>query len=523
MADTQRVRIPVPGGLVTATPSDHLEPINSPDMSNIRAKYGIVHPAPGRAQVLAAPVAEELRGIFRSPQASGDEWILGLFESKFYRFGTVAPGTLRQWEEILAGGTAISSNQRKWSAITAEDKFFFTNGGTIFVWPDGLDPLTGTYVTIDSLVTSGVAPQGRFLEYYNDRLIVGYTIEGGASTSYRIRWSENGDFRRWDDTLGLGAGFMDLYEDSQESITGLRNLGDRLVVYKEHAIIDIVKTGILEPTFAQEVRVRGIGTRFSHTIASNGLVHFFLGSDLKVYAWNGVQAVVISTEIEDRLYSIIDTSLVDDYFGFVSTLRGEYWLVVGAEDVFVYDYIQQRWFADKYPLRTITSIAEVEDSEEVYTWLTIPGTWEEQTDTWESLRAAQRTTTWMGHSTGVLAEVGDQILGDAFGPSSLLQCHVDSPDFYILDPQEMTKIHRVIVLYDFTIDELYNFLISHDRGLTWTAYPITPISLGISMVDTNVTGNITRFRLSCSSTNPRFKWKSFQYEWQPEGPFIPST
>lgn len=526
MADTKRDRFPLPTGLVSSLPTDLLSPTDSPFLQNVRSSYGAVTPMPGRALVTSSITNEEVRGIFRSPQIDGTEWVIAILETKIYKFGSTAPGTPRTWSEITPVSTAISGVSRLWSAVTAEDKFFFTNGtGPIFVWPDGTDPVTGQYTTLDALVTSGTAPRGRFLEYYNNRLLVARTVESGSVIAYRVRWSENGDYRRWDEALQLGAGFLDFIEDDQEPIVGIKNLGDRSVIYKEHSIIDMAKTGFLvttaspEPTFITEVRVRGVGTSSPYTIASNGLAHFFLGTDAKVYVWNGVQPVIISSEIEDRLQSAYNPFEVDKYFGLVNTRLGEYWLIM-AGNVFVYDYITQRWFYDKY--FTISTAAELDDSQTSETWQTITGTWQEKNITWESLRALQRTTTWIGGAGGVIIEVSDSIVGDYLGASSLKSI-LETPDFYIAqDPQEVAKLHRVMLLYDYKGSYPFNFSYSFDRGKTWTSTSITPNELGISVVDINASGNIVRYRLETPSSSSNFRWKVIQHEWQPEGPYIPA-
>lgn len=513
----QRIRKIFPNTLRSSWPADQLQDTESPRCLNVRFKFGSVRNTPGRAQITGPPVAEEARSFGRYPTVDGTEWILLLTESKIFRFGSAAPATPRAWIEILPTSTAIAVNPRKWSTVTAEDKFFFTNGGDIFRWPDGLDPTTGTYDALVDVATGGTPPGAKFLEYFNDRLITGWTTEGANTFPYRIRWPINANHLDWS---GTGSGFLDLLEESQEPITALRGLGDRLVVYKEHAIIDIIRTGILTPVFEQQVRVRGLGTKYPYTLASNGVNHFFLGTDGRIYIWDGIQPTHISEDIDEELRALVYPTEAESYFGMCSIDRGEYWLVLGPSDVFVFDYLRNSWTRDSFP--NIITLAEVDDAQTSYTWLTIPGTWEQQSTTWDQLRGSQFTTIWAGREDGGVFRVDDSFVDDYYSSGSIIDKNIETPDFYLsTDPLEQITLRRLTLHYDFVNDETVEVSYSFDKGMTWQSHVITPNQAGITVVDTNASGHIVRFRLRSNNAIGQFRWKQYSAEFVAAGPYQP--
>lgn len=517
----RRVRKIFPTTLRSSWPSDQLEDGQSPRCLNVQFKFGAVRNGPGRSQISGPPVDEEARSFGRFPAVNGDEWILLLMESRLFKFGAGVPATPRAWVEVQPTSTAITPTSRKWTSVAAEDKFFFCNGTDIFRWPNALDPATGTYDSLDDIATSvEPPPHAKFLEYFNNRLLAAYVVEGADTYPYRVRWSAEANHLNWEVAGTPRGGFLDFFEESQEPITGLKGLGDRCVVYKEHAIIDLIRTGLSDIVFEQQVRVRGLGTRYSYTIASNGVNHFFLASDQRIYIWDGIQPTHISEDIDEELRALVDPAHVEDYFGICSIDRGEYWLVLGPSNVFVFDYLRNSWTRDSFP--SLITLTEVDDSQSSLTWQTIPGTWQIQTQTWERLRGSQFTTLWAGREDGGVFRVDDDFIDDYYSLGSIVDKSVETPDFYLSqDPMEQCTLQRVMVMYDYINDIPFTFGYSFDRGRTWKEQQVTPNVAGYSVIDAIDTGNVIRFRFRANNAIGQYRWKQYSIEWVASGPFLP--
>ena len=520
----------MPQRLRSAWPSDALQDDDSPRCLNVRFRFGEVRPAPGR-NLLAGGKSEQVLGLFRFPVSDGTEWTVKLTESELQRWGAGSPGTPRSWSSVpglgFGGGGFTSGSTRRWSAIAAEDRFFFTRGlEQIMRWPAGSGspvPATSPYEVIQA--SAGTVPTARHVRYYNERLIALDTTESGTRRANRIRWAVNGNHTDWS---GTGSGFLDLFQEREEPLLNAEMLGDRLVIYRQHSIMDFVKTGVLTPVFTVESRVHGRGLGGAFTLASSGQLHFFLGNDVRVYAWDGSSLTNISEPIVEELQAVVDVGLMDTYFGAVSTDRGEYWLIIGGEHAFVYDYHRDSWSRDSFP--SITALAEVEDARSVLTWAQMPSTWSGTGGAWDDYAATEVSVLWAGRSTGATFTVDESVVYDYFAEGSIVDRNVETPDYY-LGPEvpggvamdEQGTIQRVLLQYKYVNAEPFSFEISGDRGMTWTAYQVTPNQQGYNYVDTNLTLPVVRFRFRENNATGNFRWRHMQYAFGPAGPLPPPS
>lgn len=511
----------MPRRLRSSWPSDQLEDDDSPRCLNVRFRFGEVRPAPGR-NVLAGGKSEQVLGLFRFPISDGTEWTVKLTESELQRWGEGSPGTPRTWAKV-PGLTTFAGGTRRWSAIAAEDRFFFARGNEkIMRWPSGsTSPGTGFFETIPA--SAGTVPTARLVRYYNERLIALDTTEGGVRRANRLRWAVNGNHTDWS---GTGSGFLDLFQEREEPILNAELLGDRLVIYRQHSIVDIVKTGVLTPVFTAESRVFGRGLGAAFTLASSGQLHFFLGNDFRVYAWDGSSLTNIGEPIVEELQALTDVADADTYFGAVSPDRGEYWLIIGGTDAFVYDYVRDSWSRDSFP--SITALAEVEDARNVLTWAQMTGTWAQQTLAWDDFAASEVTVLWAGRSTGGTFSIDESVVYDYFAEGSIVDRNVETPDFYLgveipggLAADELGTIKRVLLSYEFVNATPFKLGISFDRGTTWTEKTVTPNASGYSYVDLNLTGNAVRFRFRENNATGNFRWRFLQYAFESAGPLPP--
>jgi hypothetical protein len=521
------------GGLFTALPSDSITERNTPRSVNVHFRFGEIRGRPGSGEAERAPVVEDILWIGQHDTVSGMVWRLMITETKIYRWGDATPGAPTGWFEITGAG--FTNVRRPWTAH-GEDQFFFTGGDQVFTW-DG-DDASGYVATVvnedvanpNEIWGSTSLVRARFLEYFNDRLVVAYTIENLGSDLFdtfatKLRWTENGNYTKWDSTLGEGAGFLDLYEEGQGRTSGIRGLQDRLVIYKPHAIVEMVPTGTLSPVHVSQTRSRGIGCSAPYTIASNGFVHFFLGTDGNVYAWNGVQLNPIGDPIVEELRSLYDPAAELNYFGVVVITRDEYWLVFDSDNVYVYDYRRNTWTRDTFP--NITALAEVDDTIGTTIWSAVAGNWSQQgTNTWEAYRGTRRTQMVAGRSTGETYIIDERFIDDYFAIGCIIDKVCETPDMYIpsqgdSNPWQLANVKRCLLMYRFINAEPFEIGLSVDRGSTWVTETVVPDESGYSVVDFNVTGNVVRFRFRENNATGAFRWRQFAYEFLDAGPFRP--
>lgn len=514
-----RKRMPV-SGLVTALPEDVLPDEASPRCLNVRFRFGEVIPRPGSKLFSDKQVAESVLHIDEFSRIDALVWLLHLTETKIYRFGDTLPGVPRDWFAISGGPTIVSG--RRWSVTKGEGLFFFTHGQEVLTWSG-----TGSYASITDADTSGIFASeivsSRYIEYFNNSLILGYVEEASGTKANRIRWSINGDHTRWDDTAGLGAGFIDLFEEGEEPITGLRALHDRLVVYKRRSFAEILATGTLTPRHIVQVRSRGIGCAAPYTLAFNGFVHFFMGVDGNVYAWDSNTLSPIGDPILNELEGLVDPANFDTIFGAAIPSRQEYWLVVDSDNVFVYDWYRNTWSRDSYP--SLSALGEADDTFGIVVWNDAIGAWDVYGGQWNQQNISRQIKAFGGRATGEIFEVDKMTVDDYFAIGSIVDRHVETPDFYFstsgdyTGPWQQGTIQQLLLTYKYENSEPFEVGVSLDRGLTWNTQLITPVPAGYSALSFNLTGNVVRFRFRENNSQGRFRWRNFDYEFVPAGPF----
>jgi hypothetical protein len=458
-------------------------------------------------------------------------WVVVITKTKILRWGNTSPGSPEHWYAI--SGPAFSAG-RRFSVTVGEGYFFFTFGGDIYRW-DGLAASDYEEVPVDE--GSGIfvddEPQARYLEYFNDRLILGYTIEDDATGTYanRLRWPENGAHTKWDDTLGEGAGSLDLFEEGEEAITGIKGLQERLVTYTRRSIVDVLRTGLVELPHVAQTRVRGIGCGAPYTLQSNGVQHFFMSYDRNVYSWDGIgEPKPIGNPILDELRAVSSIDVMDSYFATVLPHRDEYWLVVDANNVFVYDWLRGTWTRDTFP--DITALGEVVQARAGgVLWNSAYASthaWGDVRESWSAMGGAEYVTAFAGRSSGETFQIDEQYVDDYFAVGSIVDKYVETADFYFpgaggdADPWEMGTINQVLLAYDFVNSVPFEVGISFDHGRSWYTENVTPIEAGYSQINFNRTGNVVRFRFRENNALGNFRWRHFSYEFFRAGPYRPA-
>jgi hypothetical protein len=500
----------------------------SPNCLNVRFRFGEVRPTPGRDNLAGPDVTPQpALWIGQFPLLNGLIWAIKLTTTKMYRWGDTSPGVPRMWFEILPGDSTPLGASR-WTVAIGEGKMFFCRiEDPVYFW-DGLAASPFKEISTQAGfegIGSGGMPKAKYCEYFNNRLILMYTVEGSTTFANRVRWPENGNFLKWDETAALGAGFLDLVEGGQEPIRNGKSFGSgsRMFIGTRRTIKDMIPTGSLDPVHQEQLRVRGYGINAPYTVGNTGSSVFFMGYDRNVYSWDGIQITPIGEPIFEELHAITEPDKMDNYFAAVSTQRQEYWLILTTGDAFVFDYARNYWTRDTVP--AFTALGEVEDTTNAPRWLDMTTTWEEEHHTWEQLLGTSMTAFWGGRADGSTATIDEMVSWDYFSIGSIIDRFVETPDFYT-DETAGTKegtVYRVFLNYAFVNSNPFMTGVSFDRGVNWTEKEVVPHPRGFSWIDFIVTGNTMRFRFRENDATGSFRWRSYTFEVIESGDFIGTT
>jgi len=520
-------------GLKSSWPADEIGQDFAARALNVRFRFGTARPAPGRGLFDRAPSVQSCLWLGQFPLSTGVNWPMMLTETKLYRRGSGAPNTPNTWTEIHGGFTPTGSS--RWGVASGEDQLFFSRGTEeIAVWdgtPGDNFVKISTIAGYEGITGGATAIACKTMDYFNNRLVCANVIENGTTLVNRVRWPENGDYRKWDETKQLGAGFLDLFSEGAEEILALRALNDRGVIYRLHSITDLVPTGNLDEVFVEQVRVRGLGCAAPYTVASNGQFHMFLGTDFNVWRWDGIQALPVGDNIYEELKQLINVDSLDRYCAFFAPERQEYWLVIcdparGSFDVFVYDYLRNYWTRDSFP--NLQSAAELVMTTTVVIWTTALGTWTGFDGTaWNDLRGTEFISLVGGRTDGATMLIDEEFSYDYYSQGSIIDRYLETEDQYLImdsagtgDPGEQVTIIRILLVYEYRTADPFEVGVSFDRGSTWTTKTVTPQMSGYSWIDFEKSGNVIRYRFRENNANGSFRWRSYVQEFQPAGPFL---
>lgn len=511
-----RRSIPV-GGMSTATPADQLDNSQSPNLINVRFRFNEIRPAPGRA-ALAGPVASPIQEIARFSVDDTTKWTVMLTDQFLYKLGDTYPGSPPSWYQVP--GVALTGTGR-WSWCTGEDCFFFArkNGGGIYRWKGGT-------TSVDK-VPNCPATDVRFVEYYNNRLLAANVAEAGKSWANRVRYPVNGNHENW---TADGSGFIDLYEPEQEPIQGLKVLSNRCAVYREHSIVDLVASGTIAQVFNKDQRTSGVGTVFPATLDSNGTMHFFMGNDGNIWAWNGSQLQSIGDSLYKNFEQQVDLRAGDYYFGKVYPFMNEYWLWIGTSNVYIFDFLQGRWLQDDFA--NLAAVGDAELAQSQNTWAEYTNSWASYGALmWRELRAKSNSRLICGLSDNSTIVVARDIVGRQDG--SVIDAFVETKDYYAnesnnpigvsdpIGPMVQRTIEQLLLIYEYNNDQdFFELGVSTDHGKSWVVQNVYPNKVGYGIANWKVTGNVARFRIRQSSTKPVFRWQGLVEANVPGGPYL---
>jgi len=429
-------------------------------------------------------------------------------------------------------GFTVGYDQR-WSWTQGEERLFITNGADIRAfYSDGTGTFNGQIIG---------SPFCNFIEYFSNRLFamnlannpVGFPATNPADPmSNKIQWSKIGDYTDWSTVAPEHGGYLELYTGSVTPITGGKVLNDRLVVYKEDVITDIISTGEDNFPMRPETRVNGIGCLFPWTLQSTGQAHIFIGNDYMVYMWDGAQLHPIGQPVHSYIRRMVDTPWAPwQNAPFAALYKGfkEYHLFLqstkmGHSEVLIYDYMRDTWTRDYFPRTGDVQFGGMFEIIE-------PGpAW---TTGYDGTNYPTHYPMLLITRGGDMFAIDERILGDRQAdPAGGMDMWWDTIDMYYSEDFLVNgTCQRVITSQKNPLnipqDPLYYIEVIVDRGANVAAsVAVTPLTehVGFEFADFNVTSNVRRYRFHYKPEQgaARPTWRGWSDIYVPSGDFFPT-
>jgi hypothetical protein len=505
-------------GLYTSAVADSIGPEITPWCQNVRFRFGQVSRSPGRSVVLHADVfVGPFIDFLVHVNAAGTE-------TEFAMGWTGSQHAVRPYDpDTRTFPTAQQlvcpnhySGQVRASWCQGEERLFVVCASTI----TAINVTSPGVFSVETLTS----PPGLFVEYFNNRLFLMNT----QAVSNRIQWSARANYNNWNTTTGTG-GFLDLYDGAVEAITGGRTLNDRLVIYREKSITDMVPTGDDTAPFLPQGKVHGIGCMAPWSLASLGQFHLFLANDYNVYMWDGAKLNAIGTPIHNYIRQLYDPLQSTNWYAqpYATTFMSykEYWLAMfdftkNQYVVLIYDYQRDTWTRDVFPPDLYALLER--------TLVGAEGTaGYDRTDypaRWPSLMAGRGNDYFM---------VDERVDGDRLAnpTTGAMEIFVETPDFYYSqDAMQNGTMQRAMVVSGVHLpsEPGYHFDLSTNRGVDWIQSPrVIPVPTheGYEFTDFNITSHVYRWRLRCAETDgvaSKPSWRSYVSVYVPSGDFFPT-
>lgn len=288
------------------------------------------------------------QGAFSCRDADGTVFNFSGNASKLYRNTSAAFSNISK-----AGGYTTGTDER-WSFTQFGRRVIATN------FTDNVQSyVMGTSSAFADL--AGSPPRARYCTTLKDFVVLANTADSPA----RVQWSALSDATSWTVSAATGADYQDL-DTSKGWIRQIVG-GEYGVVFQERAITRMTFVGA--PLWFQFDEVESErGTQAPGSVVKVGNTIFYLGTDLRFYAFNGTSSVPIGSNRVDKTFAAaVDTT----YIHKVSACRDPrkpivYWAFPGPGSsagacnyIYAYNYQTDRW-ASVFLDEPVASYGEVD-------------------------------------------------------------------------------------------------------------------------------------------------------------------
>lgn len=500
-----------------------IQPDHAVDLRNVRLRQGAFDRRWGHAQLgqfTGVDFRRFMTAAFTTARTTGFDaftiaQLLGFAPNHLYVFDGV------NWQNVPIDGQVFG-------VVPDYERMSAVNTLNYVVWTSRLTPMCQYNGEIAGVLDHDLSVtdfSALAVIAVNNRVVAIRTKEDDNEYPSRIRWCANGQITKWEPGNTDGAGFLEVRETSNAPLTGGFVLGNRGFLTKDREILELVATGQPEPAFKVESRVSGTGMIAPHSFAGADFFGFFMGPD-NIYMFDGSSIKPVGEPIRHRLYKDLGIPSAGA-FSFLNWIQGtyhsrdnEYHLILPSHDeVFIYDYKEDRWFTDTL------SIFKATGSEMNFRFGSIFG-----------LRPAdlgygidQDDTMLYSLSTGVTTRLKRSSADDevnADGTTTPVAIRLETRDFLAQEfsPQgPRPTFSRLNVLQNakFKAPPKSKSLVSvsADQGTSWTKVEAVADDRGVATAWFNVPYNTIRFRIECDNAEGWSVTPMLTYLWKPAGVF----
>ena len=262
---------------------------------------------------------------------------IAICNSKVYRMDTSSGEPDGTWDDITGA-----------ASITADKHFDFeTFTGYALMTNDWDVPLkwsgAGNVEALD--VPTGLT-RAKFVTQFQNYCFLGNVVVSGVDRPSRFYFSALRDITSWN-----VAHFYEVSMEDGEEITGMKVLGDRLVVYKTNSIYIVTFTGNSDIPFVINKSKSSVGCIAPYSIQEIQNNHIFLAYD-GVYMFDGNHSYKMTDKINPTINALKKTQLSNAVSMFQYD-KNRYWLGVTSalattnDTVLTWDSFNNAWSVNK--------------------------------------------------------------------------------------------------------------------------------------------------------------------------------
>lgn len=302
------------GGFNSTSGPFGLTDAESSSLSNIDFdKFGSVFKRNGytAANTVALNSSAQITSLHFYELSSGTKYLVTTAGNKGFYWSS---GSISGAPTDITGAITITAGALV-DTTTFRDTALFTNGTDApFQW-------TGTG-NMAAMTVPATLTKARFVKTFQAYTFLANVTVGGTAYASRIYYSNINTVGTW-----TASDFVDVSRDDGQTITGLRALGDRLVIFKDRSIWIAQFTGDADVPFQFSPTNSAVGciSNFSVQEIDNGLV--FLSWD-GLYYFDGFNAYKISDRLNSTFKNDITLSSLQYAVSCYQHEKNRYWLAL---------------------------------------------------------------------------------------------------------------------------------------------------------------------------------------------------